>query len=206
MVSRKKPEHEEDFDDYESQSFEEDSIEQEENIGYKTHSSGAESIIEKPTMDNFFNTEQLLQEVEKTMKGYQKKEGKWVYSTRPKARDEFINSMINRLRSVINPQNMISYISDEESKFLLLEKNYDFIFSVYDEPSIEDEDVESVINIYDHCLQIFIGQVVEGFGARTLRQIAASVSYEVEKEKRDDALLNLNYGKTNILRVGGSNK
>jgi len=202
MVTEHEPEYEDEF--VEDNSI--NSEEEEDELEYKTHSSNAESIVDKPTIDNFFNTEQLLQEVEKTMKGYQKKEGKWVYATRPKARDEFINSMMNRLRSVINQQNMISYVMDDEAKYLLLEKNKDFIFSVYEEPSIEDEDVESIINIYDHCMQLFMGQVIEGFGARTLRQIAAAVSYEVDKPKTDDGLLNLSYGKSNILKIGGTNK
>lgn len=187
-------------EEYEEPSYEEESEEVNE---YETHSSSAESIIDKPTIDNFFNTEQLLQEIEKTMKGYQKIDGKWVYTTMPKARDEFINSMVNRLRSVINQQNMVSYIMDEEAKYLLLEKNYDFIFSVYEEPSIDDEDVESVINIYDHALQMFMGHTVEGFTSRTLRQIAAAVSYEVDKKKEEDGLLNIGYGNSNLIKIGG---
>lgn len=178
----------------------------EKQLEYYRHEGTGESIVEKPTIDNFFNTEQLLQEVEKTMKGYQKKEGKWVYATTPKARDAFINSMMNRLRSVINQQNMISRMEKDEAYFLLLEKNKDFIFSVYDEPSIDDDDVESVINIYDHAMQIFMGQVIQGFGARTLRQIAAAVSYEVDEGKKDESLFSFGVGDTNILSVGGKNK
>jgi len=178
----------------------------EDDLTYKTHSSGAESIIEKPTIDNFFNTQQLLQEVEKTMKGYQKVNGQWVYTTRPKARDEFINSMINRLRSVINQQNMVSYMVEDDIKFLLLEKNTDFIFSVYEESSIDDEDIESTINIYDHAMQIFMGHVNHGFGARTLRQIAAAVAYEVDENKKDDSLMSIGVGNSNIVSFGGSRK
>lgn len=178
----------------------------EEDLKYKTYSSGAESIITKPTIDNFFNTEQLLQDVEKTMKGYQKVNGMWVYTTRPKARDEFINSMMNRLRSVINQQNMVSYMQMDDIKFLLLEKNKDFIFSVYEEPSIDDEDVESIINIFDHAMQIFMGQVNQGFGARTLRQIAAAVAYEVDDKQKDDAIMSLGIGDSNILSIGGKKR
>lgn len=203
MVRNKQPEYE-DYEDVEDTINDEPLEDEEEDLNYKSHSSGAESVLDKPTIDNFFNTEQLLQEIEKTMKGYQKRDNKWVYCTQPKARDEFINSMINRLRSVINQQNMVSYTTDEQAKFLLLEKNYDFIFSVYEEPSIADEDVESVINIYDHALEIFMGHVIQGFSSRTLRQIAAAVSYEVEQKEKDDGLLNIGYGKANLLKIGGS--
>jgi len=183
-----------------------DPVAEENDLEYSRHEGSGESIVEKPTIDNFFNTEQLLQEVEKTMKGYEKRDGQWVYNTVPKARDSFINSMMNRLRSVINQQNMISYMDIDDAKFLLLEKNKDFIFSVYEEPSVDDEDVESVINIYDHAMQIFMGQVINGFGARTLRQISAAVAYEVPDQAKDDSLFSLGYGKTNLVKFGGSNK
>lgn len=204
MVRNKKP----DFEEYEDSDLDnsetiDEEIKEEESLDYDSHSSGAESILDKPTIDNFFNTEQLLQEIEKTMKGYQKRDGKWIYCTQPKARDEFINSMINRLRSVINQQNMVSYTREDEAKFLLLEKNYDFIFSVYEEPSIADEDVESIINIYDHALELFMGHVIQGFSSRTLRQIAAAVSYEVEQKEKEDGLLNIGYGNNNVLKIGG---
>ncbi len=208
MVRKNKPDSEdyEDIEDLDQQNDtrEDEFYDSEGDLDYKTHSSGSESVLDKPTIDNFFNTEQLLQEIEKTMKGYQKKGGEWVYCTVPKARDEFINSMTNRLRSVINQQNMVSYAKEDQAKFLLLEKNYDFIFSVYEEPSIDDEDVESVINIYDHALEIFMGHVVQGFSSRTLRQIAAAVSYEVDQKEKEDGLLNIGYGKNNVLKIGGS--
>jgi hypothetical protein len=202
---RKKPS--EKYEEPIEEDYEEPIVEEEQDsLEYETHSSGAESIVNKPTIDNFFNTEQLLQEIEKTMKGYQKVNGSWVYTTTPKARDSFINSMMNRLRSVINQQNMVSYMVMDDIKFLLLEKNKDFIFSVYDEPSIEDEDVESIINIFDHALQIFMGHVNSGFGARTLRQIAAAVAYEVDDKNKDNSLLSFGIGDTNLVSIGGNKK
>tara|TARA_R100001591_G_scaffold118532_2_gene141955 strand:- start:1467 stop:2081 length:615 start_codon:yes stop_codon:yes gene_type:complete len=195
---------EEDYEDIDNTTPDEDI--DEELPEYQSHSGEGESILDKPTIDNFFNTEQLLQEIEKTMKGYQKEGDKWSAKpvVKPKASDDFINSMINRLRSVINPQNMVSYTTEDQAKFLLLEKNYDFIFRVYDEPSIEDEDIESVINIYDHALEIFMGHVIQGFTSRTLRQISAAVSYEIQEKQKDDGFLNIGYGKNNVLKIGGS--
>lgn len=181
-------------------------VDEEETLEYHRHEGTGEPIVDKPTIDNFFNTEQLLQDVEKTMKGYERQNGRWVYKTLPKARDAFINSMMNSLRSVINQQNMVSYIGSEESNYLLLEKNKEFIFSVFEEPSVDDEDVESIINIFDHALQIFMGQVINGFGARTLRQISAAVAYEVADQKKDDSLFSFGFGDKNLVKLGGSNK
>jgi hypothetical protein len=196
-----------DYKDKDNQRQEQDFTEEEENKGldpYSPQSGSGESVVDKPTIDNFFNTEQLLQEIEKTMKGFQKQNNEWVYKTTPKARDEFINSMINRLRSVINQQNMVSNITEEEAKFLLLEKNTDFIFSIHEEPSVDDEDLESIVNIFDHALQIFMGHVISGFSSRTLRQISASVSYEMPEKKNNDGLFGVSFGDANVLKVGGN--
>jgi len=199
MPKRKNEEYEEAYD--EEESFEEDT--NDDSLEYQRHEGSGESIVDKPTMDTFFNTEELLYSVEKTMKGFQKKAGEWVYATTPKARDSFINTMINSLRSVINQQNMISRMNEDQAKFLLLEKNKEFIFLIYEEPSIDDEDVETVINIFDHALEIFMGHVIEGHGARTFRQVSANVSYEVQDNKKDDGMFSFGIGNQNLVKIGG---
>jgi len=199
MPKRKSEEYEEAYD--EEESFEEDT--NDDSLEYQRHEGSGESIVDKPTMDTFFNTEELLYSVEKTMKGFQKKAGEWVYATTPKARDSFINTMINSLRSVINQQNMISRMNEDQAKFLLLEKNKEFIFLIYEEPSIDDEDVETVINIFDHALEIFMGHVIEAHGARTFRQVSANVSYEVQDNKKDDGMFSFGIGNQNLVKIGG---
>ena len=184
-------------DDFDKPDSEDDPLE------YSRHEGNNESVDSKPTIDNFFDCEALLYSIEKTMKGFQKRNNEWVYSTTPKARDGFINTMVNALRSVINQQNMISRVDEEQAKFLLLEKNKEFIFRVYEEPSIEDEDIETVINVFDHALELFMGQVIHGFGARTFRQTSANVAYEVPEQKKDDSLINFGIGGSSILKMGG---
>jgi len=196
--------HEEEYEDTVEETPEyEDEYPEEEPLEYQRHEGDREKVGDKPTIDNFFDTEALLASVEKTMKGFQKKGGEWVYDSSPKASSEFINMMINSLRSVINPQNMVSSINEQDSEFLLLEKNKEFIFKVYEEPSIEDEDVETIINIFDHSLELFMGQVKNGFGARTLRQISAAVSYEVAEQKKEDSMFSFGYGGNNLVKLGG---
>jgi hypothetical protein len=194
--------------DIEDSEEEGDEIEEDDSnpLEYQRHEGNNEGINEKPTIDNFFNTEQLLQDIEKTMKGFQKKGGEWSYTTLPKSRDNFINTTMNSLRSVINQQNMISKMGADEIKNLLLEKNYEFIFLIYDESSVEDEDVETAINIFDHALQLFMGQVEDGHGARTFKQVSAAVAYETEARQKDDSLISLGWGDKNLVKIGGNNK
>lgn len=192
--------------DYEEDIPEEELIEEPEDnsLEYSRHEGQGESIVEKASMDKFFDTETLLYAVEKTCKGYQKRNNEWIYATKPLARDAFINSMINSLRSVINQQNMISTIKEDDAKYLLLEKNKEFIIErIYDEPSIEDSDVETIVNIFDHAMELFMGHVINGHGSRTFRQVSANVSYEIPDNSRDDSLFNWNVGDKNLIRLGG---
>ncbi len=165
--------------------------------------SGGESIIEKTTMERFFDSESILYSIEKQMRGYQKSDGKWVYVTKPVARDDFINMTINSLRSVINEGNKISSMEEKEVKFLLLEKNKEFIYSCLDEPTIEDKDMESIINIFDHALQLFMGLVENGVGNKTLRELGAAVANDWEKDKPSEGGFSLNLSDKNLIRLGG---
>ena len=123
----------------------------EEDYSYDTGNANAgENIPDKPTIDKFYDTENILYSLEKTFRGYQKNNNKWVYVTRPIARDEFINFTINSLRSVINPENIISKKSAEEIEVILLEKNLEFIDLCEDEITLDDDYFETIVNIYDN--------------------------------------------------------
>jgi len=167
---------------------------------------GGEPIAEKPTIDNFFDTENILHSLEKTFRGYQKQNKKWVYVTRPIARDEFINLTINSLRSVINPENIISKKSAEEIEIILLEKNLEFIDLCEDESmyTLNGDYFESIVNIFDHSLELFMGLVQGGHGAETLKQIYAGVANSMDSfhEKKEDSTFRLAVGDTDLVNIG----
>ena len=161
--------------------------------------TGGESILEKPLINTFFDPEQmLLTPVEKTMKGFQKIDGEWVYSSRPLARTAFINNMINMMRSVINTINFNSKLTSKQIDNILLEKNIEFIEMCKLEPkwSLDDENVEMVVNIFDHSLQMYMGVVENGRITDVITQIATG-SYNM------DAFKNIN--KSNESLLGGFN-
>ena len=51
-----------------------------------------------------------------------------------------------------------------------------------------------------------MGHVNSGFGARTLRQIAASVAYEIDDKKKDDSVMSFGIGNSNLVSFGGSKR
>lgn len=166
----------------------------------------AEKIQDKPTIDNFFDTENLLYSLEKTFRGFQKQNKTWVYVTRPIARDEFINLTINSLRSVINPENIISKKSAEEIEIILLEKNLEFIDLCEDESiyTLNGDYFESIVNIFDHTLELFMGLVQGGHGAQTLKEIYAGVARDINAvhNSQEDSGFRLAVGDKDLINIG----
>ncbi len=190
-------------DDYE------DSDNNEGSYNYESESEGhGESIIDKPTIDGFFDTENILYSMEKTMRGYQKQNGKWIpLLSDPIARDEFINLTINSLRSIVNPENIITKKSAEDVETILLEKNLEFIDVVQDEspfsPQLELY-FESIVNMHDHILELFLGLVVGGHGSQTLKEIYAGVAKDVNDfhNNKEDSLFRLAVGDRDLVNIG----
>lgn len=174
--------------------------------GNSDSSNTGEEITQKPTIDRFFDPEEILFNIEKTFRGFQKKNNKWVKlkGVEEVARDEFINVAINSLRSVINQQNMISKLGEEEIETILLEKNLEFIDLCEDEITLEDDYFESVINIYDHALQLFMGLVQGGWNAQTLKEIYAGVAHspDTNQQKNENSFLRLKVGDKDVFNYG----
>ena len=190
-------------DDYDETDSNEESYE------YESESEGhGESIIDKPTIDGFFDTENILYSMEKTMRGYQKQNGKWIpLLSDPIARDEFINLTINSLRSIVNPENIISKKSAEDIETILLEKNLEYIDVVQDEspfsPQIELY-FESLINMHDHILELFMGLVQGGHGAQTLKEIYAGVAKSQDEfhNNKENSTFRLKVGEKDVVNIG----
>lgn len=137
----------------------------------------SEPLMNKTTIENFFDTEGILLRIEKTLRGFQKKGDKWIKAGDPITRDEFINMMMNSLRSIINPENMISILSVDQVNDLLMEKNNEFIYACLDEESVGEDEIEYLVNLHDHTMQIFLGHVLQGHGSKVVRQISGNLYY-----------------------------
>jgi len=160
-------------------------------------------IEEKPAIEKFFDTENILHHLEMTWKGYVKVGDEWEPNGKNAiARDEFINNTINSLRSVINGENMISKMAVEEIEYVLLEKNLEFCYAAHDEPTVDEDDYETFANQFDHALQLFMGLILNGHGANVLTQIYAGLHQPNNESDRPKTFLesiarDLNRGKNN---------
>jgi len=174
----------------ESNLEEEDNYSSDDSAYYGRDSDMNEDVSSVVTTEAFFKTEEILYSLEKHFRGYQKINGKWVYKNKPIARDEFINMIMNTLRSILNPANMISNMSAEDLAFVLMEKNYEIIYACLEEPTLDEDDFEYVINVCDHTMQLFVGHLVDGHGSKVARQMSANIYHdEAVKQERKRSFL-----------------
>lgn len=166
------------------ESYDQPPLPEEDPIYSNPDSTHTEELIGKTTIENFFDTEGIIQRLEKSMRGYQIRDGEYVKVGDELAQDSFIDKTINSLRSVINPYSMISKMSEDDIKDLLMEKMDDFIESALDEPSVGEDDITHIIDLVDHSLQIFMGHLREGHGSKILRQLGGNL-YVPDKEQEN---------------------
>lgn len=171
-------------------------------LSYNGKISDGEPIDDKTAIEKIFSPSKIIHDMEMTLRGYTIRNGEWVYTNNPIGTDDFINTTINGLRSVINEPNMISSMTEEDIEYLLKEKNYEFITILSDPLTfVPSEKTEAVGNMYDHCLQLFMGFLAGGHGSAVIRQIHASLYQEINKIQNDG--WGINWNDKNIIKVGG---
>ncbi len=162
-----------------------------------------ESIDDKPTLEKIFGPSKIIRDIEMTLRGYTIKEGEWVQTNNPIGTDDFINTTINGLRSIVNETNMVSSMEEEDIEYILKEKNKEFIFLLLDPTCmVDDSKVEAVGNMYDHALQLFMGFLAGGHGSKVLRQIHASLYQDLDESKKDKGW-GVRVNDRNLIQFGG---
>ena len=125
-----------------------------------------------------FNPERVLYDIRKALLGFDKRDGNWVRVSEPLARTEFITLFINSIRSLVNFHNLFSQISAEESAFNMLEGLKEITFAAVDY-GIEEEHIETFINIYDRLMQTFYGIIIDGRGTENVKQVLISAYKDI---------------------------
>ena len=195
----------EDLEDNKDNEFSEENLNKFSYSG-KDNIGGGESVDDKPTLEKIFGPSKIIRDIEMTLRGFTIKEGEWVPTNNPIGTDDFINTTINGLRSIINETNMVSSMEETDIEFILKEKNKEFIFLLLDPTCmVEDHKVEAVGNMYDHALQLFMGFLAGGHGSKVLRQIHASLYQELENVKKDGGW-GVKWNDRNLVQFGGTAK
>lgn len=153
----------------------------------KKKSKSKSSSDKKGFREGFFDTSKELEEVDKLLRGEFRKE---MERAVPFATDEFISYYISNLRSIIKTSNIIADMEEEQIKEILWEKNIEFIDRIAEEDSVEDEDVEFLINTHDHHLQVFLqGLIKQGQGAEVASKLEAEEGWEAKSRNKEKEIM-----------------
>lgn len=175
-----------------------------EDLEYTSSGDSREAVKDLNAIDRIFNTEAYLYHIKMTMLGYRVEDGKYKNTGEGLATTQAINKMINSLRGVIATENMLSFKTDPEINFILLENAKEVVFTIYDDPTVDERDVEHVVNMVDHPAEMFMGIVKSGDGSEAARQILTG-NYLRLNDKNDEYNPAFRLGTANYdwLTVGG---
>ena len=125
-----------------------------------------------------FDPERVLYEINKSLLGFAKRDGEWVRISEPLMRTDFINLYINSLRSLVNYHSMFSQTTAEESAFNMLESLKEITYAAVDY-GVQEEHIETLINIYDTMKATFYGIIINGRGTENIKQVLTSVYKDI---------------------------
>lgn len=155
-----------------------------EDLELEDSATQGEGIQNPDAVNRIFNTEILLENIRRTMLGYKIVKGRFVNTGKGIARSETVDKMVNSLRAVINTESFFSYKDDDEIKYILLEKAKENIYRMYDDPMVDEDDIEHISNMLDHPCEMFMGIVKSGDGSEAARQILSG-SYQRLNESKN---------------------
>ncbi len=161
------------------------------------------SVPENSVMTGFFDIDIELKRLELRWKGLIISDGEIIRISNPIASDEFINSVINSLKSTANQVFSISYITKQEANDIILEKDIAIYKSVAEEGIYFQGDFQLFKEDVDHFLQLFMGHVINGHGINAATSLQAGVVAEkqINTGKKRESLMEIS---KNILLENGN--
>ena len=140
-----------------------------------------------------FDPERVIYSIKKVLLGFEDRDNKWVRVSEPLARTEFIQLYTSSIRSLVNFHNMFSQTSGDEAGFSMLESLKEITYAAVDY-GVEEEHIETLINIYDTMKNTFYGIIIEGRGTENVKQVLTSVykdlTEQVNLNKNNSGLVN----------------
>lgn len=199
--------YDEDDEDFESEESDDDLYDDEESLSdsFNKQSLQGERAVEKPTSEMFYNVTPYIYDLKMMLLGYSNKNGEYIPTSHAKMRTEFIETMLEQVKSVLATHNFNSYIKDEEINNILIQQNYAFIRILRNEPSIKSpSDVEAIGVFFDVTLELFIKSLKDGKGAEGVRQSIGGVYENLSNSAAAERVkgVRFGYGK-HELEIGG---
>ena len=139
------------------------------------------------TLQSFFKIKAELLKREMRWKGLEVIDNKVVRVSDPIAPDHFISALINTISSVMGEHNVLTKVSSEETKELLMEKYTSFINACLRERYFNWDLFPLVKEEFDHSLQLFMSFSKNGWGTTATTSLQAGVvaeqNYNSENEQ-----------------------
>lgn len=138
--------------------------------------------IDKSVLEKLFSTDKRIEHLYRSLRGeYQDGEGNWYKGSYELCGKEFATKQIIAFSQVVNPMNSFSKKSSNECKRILHDAVEAFIGDCYLELTVKDEDVITLSKMYEHALELFLGLVEFGHGAKVLTAALSGQTFDIGK-------------------------
>lgn len=144
-------------------------------------------IDDKETLlKQLFNTDNRIEILRRSLRGETPKgDGKnWIKLPKELAGDTFINKQICSYRSVVNDLNTFTKKNDKECKRILKDSVDAFLCDAHNDETVETKDIRSLSKIYEHALELFLGLVEFGHGAKVLNAALTGKSITMDETQQ----------------------
>lgn len=153
-------------------------------------STSNESNIE--VIKKFYDSELLLEFIEKTLRGYIWKDNKFVKMINGElASDDYINLHMTSLKSLINQSNKLTKLTLEEAEEILLGNYVEISYKIEEEESIDSSDTEIILNhCYDIPARLHIFSLINGDSSKIFQKIHTSFVGNLNEQPQQRTLSN----------------
>lgn len=146
--------------------------------------STGEAVEDKETfLSQLFNTSNRIEILRRSLRGESPKgDGTWIKVPKELAGDNFINKQISSIKSIINDTNTFTRKDDKECKRILKDSVDAFLLDAWNDETVDTKDIRTLSKIYEHALELFLGLVEFGHGAKVLN--AALNGHHLQQDSR----------------------
>lgn len=152
-------------------------------------STGTPMDMDKETLlKQLFNTDDRSEILRRSLRGeIPKGDGSWIKLPKELAGDLFVNKQVAAYRAIVNEMNAFSKKNDKECKRILKDAVDAFLIDAHNDETVETKDIRTLSKIYEHALELFLGLVEFGHGAKVLNAALTgkSMTFENNGKKRE---------------------
>jgi len=151
--------------------------------------TGTPIDVDKNTLlKQLFNTDDRSEILRRSLRGeIPKGDGSWIKLPKELAGDLFVNKQIAAYRAIVNDLNTFTKKNDKECKRILKDAVDAFLVDSQNDETVDTKDIRTLSKMYEHALELFLGLVEFGHGAKVLNAAITGKSMtfnnEANKEK-----------------------